>query len=243
MNHFKITLLQKNLNQEISKELKQKIISQKSDFLLISSPFPISESSIAKNIVQNSKKYVDQLLEISEYYKGVIIGGGTLRVENGKIFQSCPLIQDIQLIDWYDAKNPEKIHDLKIEKSNGDSIYILGKIRFGMCIGEESKDEKLLSNFQKERIELIFNPFLQIANDDSEYSKELDSYAGLSTKYNLNIVKVNSVGKYQTKELSGRSFHSGPQGIKWKVATSEKNSEIIKTLSITLVDSILSFKS
>ncbi len=243
MNHFKITLLQKNLNTEISKDLKQKIISQKSDFLILSSPFGISESSKPKDIVQNSKQNVDKLLEISEYYKGVIIGGGMLRSENGKIFQSCPLVQDIQLIDWYDAKSPEKIHDLKLDKSLGDSIYILGKIRFGLCIGEESSDEKLLSHFQKEKIELIFNPFFQPKNEDSEYLSEQDKYANLSAKYSLNIVKVNPVGSYQTKELSGRSFHSGPSGIKWKVAASEKNLEIIKTLSLTLVDSILSFKS
>ena len=133
MNNFKITYFQKNINEPISKDQRQKINSQKSDFFIFPSFFPFKETHNLKQIADNEKIYLDSLLEISETYKGVIIGGSFPRVVEGQIIESCPIVQDIQLIDYYDTFQTQKEYGNKIQPRKGDSIYVLGKIRFGIC--------------------------------------------------------------------------------------------------------------
>jgi predicted amidohydrolase len=243
MNNFKITYFQKNINESISKDQKQKINAQKSDFFIFPSFFPLKETHNLKQIAENEKIYLDSLLEISETYKGVIIGGSFPRVVDGQIIESCPIVQDIQLIDYYDTFQTQKEYGNKIQTRKGDSIYVLGKIRFGICLGDESKDPSILKFFQKEKIEVLFNPSFNINPVFEDYEKEQAEYFSISANYGLNIFKVTPVGKFiNNQTLIGRSFHSSPTGIKWKVAESEKSLEIIKTVNINLQESILSFK-
>ena len=79
MNIIKITVFQKNINTDISRDQKQKLITQKSDFLILPRFCPTIAKVSEKSTLHNHKIYVDKLLEISEYYKGVIIGGTILR--------------------------------------------------------------------------------------------------------------------------------------------------------------------
>ena len=238
---LKISILQKNISTKISKELKQKIQTSKSDFLILPSFFPSSKET-ESNIIQNEKLYLDSILEISEYYKGVILGGTFLREFEGKILESIPIVQDIQLIDWYDAEISSGVFSTKTEKGHTDKIFILGKTRFALATTNEILQEKNLEYFQKEKIEVVFNPTLNIYSDDTIYTKELEDFFKLSQKYNLNIFRICAFGDLGKHLLQGRSFHSSPTGIKWKMAASENQIEIFKTLNVNIEGGILSFK-
>jgi hypothetical protein len=238
---LKISVLQKNLATKISKDLKQKIQASKSDFLIIPGFFPSSKET-ETSILQNEKIYLDSILEISEYYKGVILGGNYLRESEGKLLESIPIVQDIQLIDWYDAEISSGVFSTKTQKGQTDKIFILGKTRFALASTNEILEEKNLQYFQKEKIEVVFNPTLNIHSEDSIYTKELEDFFKLSQKYNLNIFRICAFGELGKHNLQGRSFHSSPTGIKWKMASSENQMEIFKTLNVNIEGGILSFK-
>jgi predicted amidohydrolase len=246
MNIIKITVFQKNINTDVSRDQKQKLISQKSDFLILPRFFPTLAKVSEKSTLHNHKIYVDKLLEISEYYKGVIIGGTVLREVNGKIYESCPIIQDINVIDWYDARIPEKTGDLPVTAGESESIFILGGVRFAILIGNESKNEAFLSHIHEEKVELLLNSS-SIYNTDTEpaeYLKDLDLFSEYSRNYSLNIVRASGIGRlFNNKELSGRSFYSSNTGIKWKVASFENQNEIIKTVNINVLETIHSLTS
>ncbi|MBP9886095.1 MAG: amidohydrolase [Leptospiraceae bacterium] len=246
MNIIKITVFQKNINTDISRDQKQKLISQKSDFLILPRFFPTIAKVSEKSSIHNYKIYVDKLLEISEYYKGIIIGGTILREVNGKLYESCPIIQDINVIDWYDARVPEKMGDLPVTPGESESIFILGGVRFAILIGNESKNENYLSHIHSEKVDLLLNS-ASIYNSDSEpseYLKDLDLYSEYSKNYSLNIVRASGIGRlFNNKELSGRSFYSSNTGVKWKVASFENQNEIIKTVNINVLDTIHSLTS
>lgn len=246
MNIIKITVFQKNINTDISRDQRQKLISQKSDFLILPRFFPTIAKITEKSSISNYKIYVDKLLEISEYYKGIIIGGTILREVNGKLYESCPIIQDINVIDWYDARVPEKMGDLSISAGESESIFILGGVRFAILIGNESKNENFLSHIQSEKVDLLFNSSLIYSSDSepAEYQRDLDLYSEFSKNYSLNIVRSSGIGKlFNNKELSGRSFYSSNTGVKWKVASFENENEIIKTVNINVLDTIHSLTS
>ena len=246
MNIIKITVFQKNINTDVSRDQKQKLISQKSDFLVFPRFFPTIAKVNEKNTLHNNKIYVDKLLEISEYYKGVIIGGTILREVNGKLYESCPIIQDINVIDWYDARVPEQMGDLPLAPGESESIFILGGVRFAILIGNESKNQNFLAHIHSEKVELLLNTS-SIYNSDTEpsdYQKDLDLYSDFSKTYSLNIVRASSIGRlFNNKELSGRSFYSSNTGVKWKVASFENQNEIIKTVNINVLDTIHSLTS
>lgn len=246
MNIIKITVFQKNINTDISRDQKQKLITQKSDFLILPRFCPTIAKVSEKSTLHNHKIYVDKLLEISEYYKGVIIGGTILREVNGKLYESCPIIQDINVIDWYDARIPEKVGDLPVSSGDSESIFILGGVRFAILIGNESKNESFLSHIQSEKVELLLNTssIFTYETEPSDYLTDLDLYSDFSKTYSLNIVRASGIGRlFNNKELSGRSFYSSTSGVKWKVASFENQNEIIKTVNINVLDTIHSLTS
>jgi len=199
-----------------------------------------------KSSLHNQKIYIDKLLEISEYYKGIIIGGTILREVNGKIYESCPIVQDINVIDWYDARIPEQSGDIPISAGESESIFILGGVRFAILIGNESKNEAYLSHIQEEKVELLLNTSMiyESETEPSEYQKDLDLFAEYSKTYSLNIVRSSGIGRlFNNKTLSGRSFYSSNTGIKWKVASFENQNEIIKTININVLETMHSLTS
>jgi predicted amidohydrolase len=246
MNIIKITVFQKNINTDVSRDQKQKLISQKSDFLILPRFFPTLTKVSEKSTLHNHKIYVDKLLEISEYYKGVVIGGTILREVNGKVYESCPIIQDINVIDWYDARIPEKSGELPVAAGESESIFILGGVRFAILIGNESKNESFLSHIKSEKVELLLNSssIYSSESEPAEYQKDLDLFSEHSKNYSLNIVRASGIGRlFNNKELSGRSFYSSNTGIKWKVASFENQNEIIKTVNINVLETLHSLTS
>ncbi|MCE9500718.1 MAG: amidohydrolase [Leptospira sp.] len=233
MPSSKVTLFQKNINSEISKDQKQKLLSQKSDFLILPEYFPFLEPGDSiRNSISKSKENLDRILEISEYYKGVIIGGSIFREENGKIFNSCPIVQNVTLIDWYDKRIPGP-NEKEIQNGDSSGIYIMNSIRFGILCGNESADEKILQNFSDEKIQVLFHLFADTDSSTKEsYDKYLDHYLKLSKQYSFHILHVCGTGNIFGKNMEGRSLYASPSGINWKVGMSENNSEVIKTVSI-----------
>lgn len=238
MSIIKVTLFQKNINQDITRDQKIKLISQKSDFVIFPQFFPWTAQWNEKSPFDNSKIYIDRLLEISEYYKGTIIGGSIFREKDGKMYHSCPIIKNVAVIDWYDIKTPLGDGRPNIELGNEDGIFILNGIRFGITPGEDIFHEEFLQYYQKEGVEVVFNPtaapLLANAQEKQQYEADLQRYAELSREYSVNLVRVCAMGDAFDSSFSGRSLYCGESGIKWKVAPFENKSEIIKTVSITL---------
>lgn len=237
MSIIKVTLFQKNIKQDINRDQKVKLISQKSDFLVFPEYFPLTGRWTEKNPIENSKIYIDRLLQVSEYYKGVIIGGSVFREFNGEIYNSCPIIKDLSLIDWYDKKKvKDNSGSLKLSPGKSEGIFILSGVRFGVCLGDDIRDESILQSFQDEKVEIIFNPCSigMVSNEEESYAEDLKTFPELSGKFSLNLVRVCSLGDIFSSRLTGRSLYSSASGIKWKVAPFENQTEIIKTLSITL---------
>lgn len=240
MNIVKVTLFQKNITTDITRDQKQKLIAQKSDFLLFPRFFPHIGKVTERNILSNHKFYIDKLLEISEYYKGVVIGGSIIREVDGKIYESTPIIKDINIIDWYDRRLPEKVGDLKISDGQSEHIFILAGLRFALLIGEEIRNDEYLSNIQSEGVEIVFNPCSVLVSEleASLYNRDLDYYNEMSRKYSLNLLRASGLGKFFDREMSGRSFYSTSSGVKWKVAAFENQLEIIKTVNINIMSPI-----
>ena len=232
MGSIKITILQKDINNEISRELKQKIISQKSDFLILPEFFPFtSKNSNIVNLASNATKNLDNLIELSNSYKGVIIGGSFIREENGKYFHSCPIVFEGVLVDWYDQKHLSKNCNPEVSKGEKDSFYILKGIRFAILMGQDLNDPKLLQNIKNEEIKFLFYIASEVDNDFS-FEEDLARFSRIARENNVYLFRSCGIGNLFEKELKGRSLYSSPSGINWKVAPSEEAAEIIKTINL-----------
>jgi predicted amidohydrolase len=235
MPNIKITLFQKNINTGISREQKDKLIAQKSDFLVLPPFFPNDTTSTFAEIASLEKVYLDRIYQISEYYKGIILGGSMLRQIDGKFIESCPIVKDINLIDWYNSRTTKKIGKFSISAHETENIFILNGIRFAIFLDEDISRQELLEEITKEGIFLIFNPFLQKQenNEPENYTKQLTTFPLVSQKNNFHILRVSGPGEVFGTKLCGRSYYSSPTGIKWKVSQSEGEQEIIKTVNVS----------
>ncbi len=232
MSTIKVTVFQKNIHSEITKDQKQKLIAAKSDFLLLPEYFP-SFNPQDKTTIEKSKRkelYLDKILEVSEYFKGVIIGGSIVREFEGKYYYSTPIVQNVNLIDWYD----KKVHEEKdIQNGDNDGIFILSGVRFAIfCGGDLSPNtySSQMERIQNEKIAIVLH--LASNSNFANYEDDLKFYSNIAKNYNVQIIKCSGTGSHNENKLDGRSLFATKTGLNWKVAPFENDTEIIKTLTV-----------
>lgn len=232
MASFKATIFQKNINSDIAKDQKQKVLMQKSDFLILPEYYPLATKNTSLiNLASNSRKNIDNLIDLSLTYKGVIIGGSFIREDNGKYYHSCPIVLDGALVDWYNQKIIKEL-DQDISKGNlEEGIYILNGIRFALMIGKEISDNKLLEYYKNENIQILFHLESNPQNSHT-FAEDLKQYSQIASENQMYIFRTCGTGLLFEKQLIGRSLFASPAGINWKVAPAEKESEIIKTINL-----------
>ncbi|TGK28964.1 amidohydrolase [Leptospira gomenensis] len=238
MASVKVTLFQKDLNRPIGEDLKGKLNKEKSDFLLLPEYFPFYESGA--NPDQSSAKskfYIDELLQISEYYKGVIIGGSVFRKDDAGILRiSVPIIQGVVVADWYDKQNLAPFESGAVA-GDGERIFIMGGLRFGIAAGKEIDDSNRFEELKSQNVNLLFHCDF-ISESESTHALDLERYAKLSARYGTLIARTTGVGSVLGKTGIGRSLLATSSGVNWKVAESEKQKEILKTVIVNGVNGL-----
>ncbi|MCB1192407.1 MAG: hypothetical protein KDK90_18315 [Leptospiraceae bacterium] len=241
MSIIKVTVFQKNINSDITREQKVKLIAQKSDFLLFPEFFPNTTRISDKFIADNEKFYLDKLLEVSEYYKGVIIGGSIIRKIKDKYYESCPIIKNVSVIEWYNKRTAGSIGNVNYSSGDGELIFILSGIRFSILLGDDLKNEELIKKIKDEKISLVFNPSSLICPSESylqKYDQGLKESMELSHKHLLNLIRTSGIGNLYGENLLALSLYASNVGINWKIATNENSTEIIKTINVSLIGGI-----
>ncbi|MGJ4752134.1 amidohydrolase [Leptospira kmetyi] len=238
MASAKVTLFQKQINQPVSSDQKSKLSKEKSDFLLLPEYFPLYDSSSTpEKLANKSKALSDELLQISEYYKGVIIGGSIFRKDDsGKLRISVPIVQNVVVVDWYDKRelSPE---EKTAVPGDAETIFIMGGFRFGIVAGNEIKNPARLEELKSQNVNLLFH-IDSVLESDSSHAQDLERYAKLSSQFDIFIARVGGVGSALGRKGIGRSLLSTSSGVNWKVAESEKDKEVIKTVTINGVNGL-----
>ncbi|APH42204.1 Amidohydrolase [Leptospira interrogans serovar Copenhageni/Icterohaemorrhagiae] len=238
MASAKVTLFQKHINRPVSNEQKSKLSKEKSDFLLLPEFFPFYDLySSRENLSDKSKILSDELLQISEYYKGIIIGGSMFRKDSSGVLRiGVPIVQDLMVVDWYDKR---ELFPEENSASAGDSetIFIMGGFRFGIVAGKEIQNPQRLKELKSQNVNLLFHVDFTLESD-STHAQDLERYAKLSSEYDIFIARIGGVGSALGRNCVGRSLLSTSSGINWKVAESEKDKEVIKTVMINGVNGL-----
>ncbi|EKP15539.1 hypothetical protein KHM19_23010 [Leptospira borgpetersenii] len=234
----KVTLFQKHINRPVSNDQKLKLSKEKSDFLLLPEYFPFYDlSSSPEKLSEKSKILSDELLQISEYYKGVIIGGSMFRKDDlGKLKISVPIIQDVVVVDWYD-KQELSFEENVATPGDAEMIFIMGGFRFGIVAGNEIRNSERLEELKSQGVNLLFH-IDSISEPNSTHAQDLEHYVKLSSQYDIFIARVGGVGAAFGRNCIGRSLLSTSSGVNWKVAESEKDKEVVKTVTINGVNGL-----
>lgn len=222
----------------VTADQKSKLSKEKSDFLLLPEYFPLYDSSSSPEKLADKSKFLsDELLQISEYYKGVIIGGSIFRKDDsGKLRISVPIIQNVVVVDWYDKR--ELLSEEQTAASgDAETIFIMGGFRFGIVAGNEIKDRSRLEELKSQNVNLLFHVD-SVLESDSSHAQDLERYAKLSSEFDIFIARVTGVGSALGRKGIGRSLLSTSSGVNWKVAESEKDKEVIKTVTINGVNGL-----
>lgn len=232
---IKIAIYQKNLHKRFTQEEISKVQQSKAQFLLLPEGFPhFFQSESPKDGTKHEKEYQDHLLEISEKFPGVILGGSHYRNnENGNLVSALPILQSLVLVDFYEKKSPNPIREEAVTTGVTESIFIMGGLRFGLLLGEDLFNESIWSEFQNEKIEIIFH--LDTTNQNKSYEEDLNDYELLAKEKNIHIVRVCG----PTDGKAARSLYASPSGINWKVGKLEEDKEVFKTLSVNVMRSYL----
>lgn len=174
---------------------------------------------------------------ISEYYKGVIIGGSIFRKDDsGALRLSVPIVQNVVVVDWYDKQSilPEESPAIA---SKAETIFIMAGFRFGIVAGKEIENPQRLEELKSQNVNLLFH-IDSVLEPDSTHAQDLERYAKLSAQSGIFIARVSGVGSALGRSGIGRSLLSTVSGVNWKVAETEKDKEVIKTVTINGVNGL-----
>ncbi|MCG6140809.1 amidohydrolase [Leptospira mtsangambouensis] len=232
---IKIAIYQKNLHKRISSEEIAKIQQTKAHFLILPEGFPhFFQSESPENAVNHEKEYQDHLLEISESFSGVILGGTHYRKnEEGLLVSALPILQSLVLVDFYEKKSPSSSKEPGVKEGKTESIFIMGGLRFGLLVGEDLENKSIWEEFKKENIEIIF--YLSSAEQTRSYEEDLTYFEALAKEKSVHFIRV--CGPSEGKPA--RSLYASPSGINWKVGKVEEDKDVLKTLSVNVMRSYL----
>ena len=217
---------------------KDKIKNENAHFVLLPDYFPALNKDLTLNsIIQKNKTNLDSLIELNNSCNGTFIGGMIAReIDENTFYCSIPIIQNGSVIAWYD-KNLLTDNENFIFKTNKNTerIFIVNQIRFAILNGREIYDYSLIKSILDEEISLIFHIDNLIEEDLKPYQEEINHFQDLSMSEKIYIIRVCGFGKVNSKKCLSRSLFATPKGIQWKVAESESETEIIKTLQFQLI--------
>ncbi|TGK86648.1 amidohydrolase [Leptospira noumeaensis] len=232
---IKIAIYQKNLHKRIGSEEISKIQQTKAHFLLLPEGFPhFFQGETPEIASKHEKEYQDQLLEISESFSGVILGGTHYRKnEEGNLVSALPIVQSLVLVDFYEKKSPSQSKEPGVVKGKTESIFIMGGLRFGLLVGEDLENESIWDEFKKEDIEIVF--YLSNAEEKRSYEEDLTFFESLAKQKSIHLIRVCG----PTEGKPARSLYASPSGINWKVGKLEEDKDVLKTLSVNVMRSYL----
>lgn len=232
---IKIAIYQKNLHKRFTPDEISKIQQSKAHFLLLPEGYPhLFQSVSPSDAAKHEKEYQDHLLEISEKFTGVILGGSHYRKnEDGNLVSALPIVQSLVLVDFYEKKTPNEKIDLGTKPGTTESIFIMGGLRFGILLGEDLKNESIWEEFKKENIEIIFH--LDSIRSERTYEVDLSFYESLAKTKNIHLIRVCG----PSDGIAARSLYASPSGINWKVGKVEEDKDVFKTLSVNVMRSYL----
>ncbi|MBM9592774.1 carbon-nitrogen hydrolase family protein [Leptospira sp. 201903075] len=232
---IKIAIYQKNLHKRLSPEEISKIQQSKAHFLLLPEGFPhFFQSESPENAAKHEKEYQDHILEISESFPGVILGGSHYRKNaDGNLVSALPIVQSLVLVDFYEKKSPTATKEPGVVPGKTESIFIMGGLRFGLLVGEDLENESIWKEFKKEEIEIIF--YLSYADEKRNYEEDLTYFESLAKEKSIHLIRV--CGPSEGKPA--RSLYASPSGINWKVGKIEEDKDVLKTLSVNVMRSYL----
>ncbi|TGL99469.1 amidohydrolase [Leptospira jelokensis] len=232
---IKIAIFQKNLHKRFTADEITKIQQSKAHFLLLPEGYPhFFQSSTPSDAAKHEKEYQDHLLEISEKFSGVILGGSHYRTnEEGNLVSALPIVQSLVLVDFYEKKTPNVTLDLGTKPGLTESIFIMGGLRFGVMLGDDLGNQSIWDEFHKENIEIIFH--LDTTRNQNTYEEDLSFYEGLAKSKNIHLIRVCG----PSEGIPARSLYASPSGINWKVGKIEEDKDVFKTLSVNVMRSYL----
>lgn len=230
---MKITFLQKQIGTNISNTEKAKLSKERSDFLLIPEFGIQGPDGNLTSKVDSYEKNIDHLLDVSEAYKGVILGGTLIRRDSRKkTVESVPLVQDVNLIDHYDVLHPGIAGT---EAGESETIFIMAGVRFAILTGKDIEDKNHLAAIEEKGVQILF--YLDGNPQTRTYDEDLEYFSDLSKSRNWNIFRICGFDRPSGRE--GRSLVSTPTGIQWKVGKTELDKEILKTIHFAIPNPFL----
>lgn len=232
---IKVTIFQKNLTEGLNINVMKKLVSTKSDIMILPEYFN-ADSNIKsiQELQDREKSALDWLLKLNHSYKRIIIGGSIIHKEenNNKLYNACPIIFNGEVIDWYYKRNLTSSEEKKFLTPGSEAgIYILNNIRFAVLIGEDYLEKSYIEELKDQNIKLIFIVSKTFIDDKTNTEEILLNYA----KKNQQVfVKCDAVGTLIDKKLKGKSLYVSPNGISWHIPPQEEEKQIIKDIMVQI---------
>jgi len=220
---MKVTIFQRELGRKFSSQEYTKLKKEKSDFLLLPQRSLFLPSSNPSEAVSDYSSHLNELLDASVHYSGVLIGGTLFRKSEIGIHESVPIIKDVSLIDHYDLKTSSIS---PVQPGSSETVFIMAGVRFSILVGNDILNETYTREISDKDIRILF--YLDSEPSQRTYEEDLEFFSELSRNRNWNVFRV--CGYKEEFGIPGRSLLSTPSGIQWKVGKSEEYKDILKTI-------------
>ncbi len=234
MRVLKISIYQRKLGSGIDLATAKNLSNLKTDFLVLPE-FYYADDQIKDypGLAVNSTYAIDWLQKLSESQTCILIGGTMLRKFSARKYRiSVPIFYQGKLINWYDKRELTSDEQQIAQRGKNDGIEMLKNLRFGILCGKEFNNKKLIEEYGKKNVSLVF--LISNSPKNEIIEKTYAKIEELAKKHQICFIRCSGIGTMLGSRIYGRSFVCLKNGISWKLSEQETNKELLKTVIVNL---------
>lgn len=227
---YKIAVYQHELTGKITREDMEVLQKASPDFLCLPEYF-------FRDQVISHDDAVAYMKEVSIRLQCTLIGGTTVKPEEGKLFNTCYIVDRGSVAGHYKKVNLYFMEEGRITPGSEYKVFTLGKVRVGLLICADVLHEKAWQELAKLKPHLVFIPTFSPYKEepvDRKFERDQKIFVKGAGIADAVVVKVCGIGNYRFTRLQGRSLAASAEGIIWRVAPEDEHSRILKIFEVDL---------
>ncbi len=246
---IKITIVQCQVGQELSREENLLIFKRRPDFVILPEYFNVDPN--LRDNIRNSElaiKRLEYCRVLSDRFGATLIGGTAIETDGKQFFNTCYIFDRGRLIGSYRKTNPT-LNELRngiipgagnCFDASGNSVVQFEKngIAFSIMICADVLDPDNFASRRENQPDLIFVPVTSPyrPNDKvrDKFGRDRDIFlsgARLASSY---VIKCCAVGSLWDGQLQGRSLITAPWAILTRVPPVDENNPRIISLVLDI---------
>ncbi|MBN1534304.1 MAG: carbon-nitrogen hydrolase family protein [Spirochaetes bacterium] len=231
MNRIRVALCQKSLGVPITRRDIGEMQAFRPHFVCFPEYFFVNRRlGNHGQTPHNQALQIRRIRSLSRELDATVIGGTMPELADGTMYNTSYVFHRGEMLGFYRKRNLFFAEVGKLTPGDSYRIFLAQGITFGVMICADIFDESGFRFMREKGARVIFSPTFSLRKEETpeeKYRRDNDIYVSGASLSGAVIVKVCGVKSEYKSFLQARSLIAGPDGVRFRVAPEEEETEMI----------------